>query len=277
MWLFTIVFARFEEFAELPPEIFKPVGLVCLLPAPVLNWLMTPPALAAFKWTLVAGLVLCAVGLRPYRVIAIPTLVLLTIEQGLARGFGHVNHGSIALLLIAWILAVFGRNHGMNSSRELQARSEPQAAFALQTMTFLLLLTYVFTGIHRLANSTPEIFLSGTMDRYLCYLAVSTPYFGMRYEHMLLESPLMLILLNVGFFFVTLVEVFSLFCLSSRPFRLFWLSVMVPFHLMTLIFMNIFFWQNLLLFPLLLCELSKLRLLTPSRNLLSTGNLQPSA
>jgi hypothetical protein len=74
-----------------------------------------------------------------------------------------------------------------------------------------------------------------------------------------------------------LIEVFSLFCLSSRPFRIFWLSVMVPFHLLTLIFMNIFFWQNLLLFPLLLCEVSKLRFLTPSRSLLRTGDLQPAA
>ena len=280
IWLFTIAFTQFGEFAELPKEIFRPIGLVYLLPSEALEWLMRPAALAAFKWILSAGLFLCAFGARPYRVIAIPTVVLLTVEQGLARGFGHVNHGSIALLLIAWTLAVVGINHGIAFTREPHARTHPEAALAVQTMTFLLLLTYVFTGVHRLASSTPEIFLNGTMDRYLCFLAISTPYSGMRYEHLLLGYPAMLSLLNIGFIVVTVLEASSLFCLSSRLFRIAWLIVMIPFHFMTLIFMNIFFWQNLLLFPLLLCDFSKLRLLklltdTPDR--LHPRNLQPAA
>lgn len=279
IWLLTIAFTQFEEFAELPKEIFQPIGLVHLIPSQALDWLMRPATLAAFKWFLLAGLFLCAIGTRPYRVIAIFTLVLLTIEQGLARGFGHVNHASIPLLLIAWVHAVIGTKPGTHRTGKSHPWFHPEAAATIQTMTFLLLLTYVFTGVHRLANSGPEVFLNGSMERYLCFLAVSSPYAGMRYEHLLLESPVLLNLLNIGFFAVTIVEALSLYCLSSRRFRIVWLTVMVPFHFMTLIFMNIFFWQNLLLFPLLLCDLSKLRLVTATVPTvpLCSSDLQPAA
>jgi hypothetical protein len=260
IWFFTIVIAPFQELLELPGEVFQPVGPLKLIPSGVLNILLTANAVALFKW-LLAGLLLCSLGARPYRLIAIPTVMLLTIEQALVRGFGHVNHGSVPLLLAAWILAL------IRPERKLEGdptKTCPDSALALQAMTLLLLLTYVFTGVFRLANSTPEIFTSGTMGHYLCYLAASTPYWGMRYEHFLLESPTMLFLLNAGFLFVTIIEALSLFCLCSRQFRWFWLIVMISFHFLTWVFMNIFFWQNLVLFPLLLCDLCKMPWLRPS-------------
>jgi hypothetical protein len=47
------------------------------------------------------------------------------------------------------------------------------------------------------------------------------------------------------------VEVFAPCCLVSRRFRIFFLVMMIPFHLLVLVTMNILFWENLALFALL--------------------------
>jgi hypothetical protein len=258
IWLFTIAAAPFREIAELPMDLFVPIGLVRQVPPGVLEFIFRPVTLEIFKWTLATGLLLSALGARPYRGIAVTTVLLLTFQQGMARGFGHVNHGNIPLLLAAWILAIVRADGGFSpESNRSGAIPSSECALALQTMTVVLLLTYVFTGANRIANSVPEIFLNGTMTRYIAYLAVCTAYRGMRFENALLESSTILALLNVGFIVITLLEVLSLFCLHSRRFRWAWLATMIPFHFLTLFFMNIFFWQNLLLFPLLLGDISK--------------------
>lgn len=66
----------------------------------------------------------------------------------------------------------------------------------------------------------------------------------------LLESPIFNSILNWGFSVITLFEVFAPVCLFSRWFRSVFLGVMIPFHFLSWLFMEVFFWANLLLFLL---------------------------
>lgn len=50
-------------------------------------------------------------------------------------------------------------------------------------------------------------------------------------------------------------EVLAPLCVFSTAFRWAWLAVMIPFHVSTLVTMNIFFDQNLVLMALLLTPL----------------------
>ena len=66
----------------------------------------------------------------------------------------------------------------------------------------------------------------------------------------LLQQRTLNVLLNMGFPIVTVFEVLAPLCLVSRTFRAAFLVVMVPFHLFSWIFMEVFFWKNLALYVL---------------------------
>jgi hypothetical protein len=53
--------------------------------------------------------------------------------------------------------------------------------------------------------------------------------------------------MRMGFAVITLVEACSWGILVWRRFRLMWLIVIACFHLLTVIFMNISFWENVVL------------------------------
>jgi len=61
---------------------------------------------------------------------------------------------------------------------------------------------------------------------------------------------------RVGFVVVTLFEFLTPLCLLSRKFRYVWLIIIIPFHFLTWLLMNIFFWQNLLLMLVLFVDIS---------------------
>ena len=54
-------------------------------------------------------------------------------------------------------------------------------------------------------------------------------------------------IINLGFPLVTVVEILSPYCLVSRRFRHFWLVTIFGFHVLTLLLMQIVFWENIIL------------------------------
>jgi hypothetical protein len=62
-------------------------------------------------------------------------------------------------------------------------------------------------------------------------------------------------ILSAGFAVITLVEILSPFCLLSRTFRRIWLVSMLAFHVLTLLLMQIFFWENVVLILVLMTGL----------------------
>ena len=82
------------------------------------------------------------------------------------------------------------------------------------------------------------------------YLLSGSPTWGL--GGWLSTYPALGSLFALGLPVVTAVEVCAPACLFSRRFRQAFLAVMVPFHVLSWVFLDVWFWENLLLYALLL-------------------------
>lgn len=258
LWLCMIAVDPFQELAQLPAEIFEPLGPLRLVPDAAWAYLLTTPYLIGFKVVLLVLLALCAAGARPYRTLAIAAAILLTAHQGLVRGFGFIQHRELALLMATYVLAIFPAADGFTlRPKEGERAPNPIASAALVLMTLAILIAYFVVGSYRLTHAAPEIFTSNSMRYYLAYTSFRQNYYPFELGQWVLASPLASALVNAGFLLVTVLELLSPLCLINRRFRYLWIAVMFPFHVASLLLMKIFFWQNLLLLSLLLVDLER--------------------
>jgi hypothetical protein len=257
IWLWMVARSSFYNFGELPPTVFKPVGVIAKVAATVGgDWILSTSTLYGFKLVLVAFLMLSMVGMQPYRPITILTALMLTFEQGTIRGVGYINHNTLPILIIVYILAVFPAADGFVwwKDKNHPASSGTYSA-ALLLMTLVLLLTYTTISVYRVAQSSPKIFLNDSMKYYIAVNTLPSTYYGWDLGNWVLASPALLVLTKIGFVGITFFEMFSPLCLLFRRFRYAWLAVIVPFHFLSLWLMNIFFWHNLLLIAVLLVDI----------------------
>lgn len=267
IWLVIVLTDRFGQLAALPPALFEPYGVLHVIPGVVWSLILTSTGLLLLKLALVGLIVLTMVGARPYRPIALSAVALIVVHQGLVRGFGFINHAELAALYAAAVLALFPAADGF----ALSPRKEPSAppatySLAMVLATLLPLLAYSAIALYRVAKAAPDIFFSDTMLHYIGRSTFRSSYFGMGWgrfvlEHVAWAGPL----INAGYFVVTLFEIASPFCLFSKRLRVAWLCVIVPFHVSTLFLMNIFFWENLLLFCVTMTDIDRIVARWPSR------------
>src|SRR5205823_10496023 len=116
----------------------------------------------------------------------------------------------------------------------------------MMVIAFMISLTYAFVGTRRLVASAPEIFLDGSIFRYVALCSAQGGAFGHQSGLSPLEQPWPALLLQIGFPIITVLEGLTPLCLISRRFRWVWLVVMVPFHCVTWYLMKIFFLYNIL-------------------------------
>lgn len=252
IWLVKIIPEPFSFLAELPRSIFKPAGVLRVVPQAGWQWLLDPEFLAILKVVLVLLLFLALLGARPYRVIAILCAIFLTLHQGLVRSFTFVNHQELAALLFVYVVAIFPAADGLSVSKPTRTHASPQIySAALLTMTILIMLPYCAIAAFRIVNSAPGIFLSNSLAFWFGSLS-GLDADGWSLGKWLLRQPFLLAVSNVGFPLVTGFELFSPLCLIMPRFRRVWLVVMVLFHCLCWVILNIFFWENLILLVLLL-------------------------
>ena len=114
-----------------------------------------------------------------------------------------------------------------------------------------LCVTYTLVGVYRLIHGGLDVFTSGSLTFWALRNSFQVLHPGWGLGWLLLRHPALSMVLNAGFPVVTTFEVLAPLCVVSRPFRTAFLAVMVPFHLCSWIFMEVFFWRNLLLYMLL--------------------------
>src|SRR5687768_16908319 len=78
LWLLIVFAAPLSELSKLPHDMFTPIGFVRLLPAGAIEYVLHPLFLHSFKWILMVGLLLSLLGSRPFRMVAISTVLILT-------------------------------------------------------------------------------------------------------------------------------------------------------------------------------------------------------
>lgn len=252
IWFLKVATDALAPIAWLPLSIFEPAGLLALLPVRLKALLLTPAFLLVLKlgtlgllgWTL----------WRWHPVTALLACLGLTVELGILRGFAaHIDHKDLALLYAAYWLAVLPFADRWAAARgETVPKPYTLSGIPIVAILASLCVTYMMVGVYRVTHGQLEVFTSGSMPYWAIRntLQVSHPDWG--WGRYLLEQPWLGAVLNAGFPVVTLFEVLAPLCLVSGRFRLAFALVMVPFHLFSWIFMEVFFWKSLALYVLLI-------------------------
>lgn len=252
MWLVVVVPDPLSIYADLPATMFQPVGIFRALPRTVWLHFLEPGVLGAFKAALVVVVVLAAIGVRPYRPIALLAAGLLTIHQGLVRGFTFASHEELSLLVVTYLLVVFPSADGFAWPRR-RSPSADQGVYAtgLFSMALLLLVPYCGIAAHRLAVGAPDVFTDDTVRSWLASLdSLDRDASGLGLW--LLGHPSLITVLTAGFIITTIFELLAPLCLILPRFRRVWMVVIVSFHIVNWFTLNLFFWQNILLILFLL-------------------------
>lgn len=256
MWLGDLLKDPSTDLAQIPLAYYQPVGVLRWFPTSFWEAALSAPLLQIWWSALAVLLLMSGVGVPFYRGVALVTCVLLTFYQGVIFGFTSVTHGPIAALYIAWILAVFPSADAFSLRRSpKRAPSNHVYQAAILTATVLLLATYMFVGVRRVVEGGTDIFLDGSILRFLARNSVGPDHLQGSLGLRVLEYPGLSMVFEVGFVIVTLFEILSLLCLSSKWFRRSWLAVMLPFHVLSWPLLQLLFMHNILLICVLLIDL----------------------
>lgn len=258
VWFLRVAFKPLHDLTLIPASLYQPVGFLALLPPPVEALLHDALFLHGLKAAALISfaLVIAGVALRPTMVAA---CLLMTLFTSLWRGFaGHIDHESILILYAGYLLALFSFADARAAAKgERIAPGGPTPA-GIQLLAIVAVLCFVYTmvGVFRTLRGTPEIYTSDSLTfwalRNSYETADPTGHFG-RY---VVDYPLLGQMLRSGFPVITLFEVTAFLALFSRWYRYAFLAVMVPFHLLSLFVLDVFFWENMVLYVLFF-ELSR--------------------
>jgi hypothetical protein len=248
-WLLRIAADPLHRLAVLPRGYYDPVGVLRLVPDALQGWLLSVAGLIALKGALLITLAL-TLWPRSFRYSAPVASVLLVLYLSLIHGFGGINHAVVLSLLAASILAVFA-----NLPQPKPSPAYNPYAVPLVTVALVMTLSYSLVGLTRLLNG-PSVFAGDTIINYVVSRSLRSYYYDFNLGLAAVSWGPAAFLLRAGFPLVTLVELLAPLVLVSRSFRGIFLAVMVPFHLATLLLMEVNFIENLLL-TLVLVDFSR--------------------
>ena len=257
IWLIVLFFSPFTSYAYLPTELYEPLGIFRLFLQPESTFtkvVLTEPFLFFMKMALLAGCFFCMIGVKGYRWVVIPTVMLLFLADGITKGFnGYVNHAELVVLYSAFLLTIFPVADGFSlfKNKPGKERNVEEYRFALLSIAVVLCLTYTFIAVHRFLYGGFIQFSNHAMEIHLLRNTLEYSKWGFELGLVVVSNIWLLTLFKAGFFALTIFEAFSLFILVNKPFRILWLCVMIPFHILSLLTMNIFFWENLVLIGVL--------------------------
>jgi len=256
LWFIKLLPDPLARLALLPSALFEPVGFLALVPSAVQPVLLSGPFLWFLK--IATGLSIALVlGNRARTPAALVACACITLHLGIARGFaGNIGHQDLPLLYAAYWLAL------CRLAEWIAARARPAGASGgcaqplrpevpiIGTLAALCL-TYTFVGIFRLVYGGLEAFAPESLTFWALRNSfhVLHPTWGL--GKLLPEYPALTLLLTAGFPIVTAFEICAPLCLFSRRFRQLFLLVMVLFHFVSWLLLDIFFWENLALLLLL--------------------------
>jgi hypothetical protein len=168
--------------------------------------------------------------------------------DALTKGInGYANHAQIAPLFMLVLLALHTTTRFSWSGRPRERVDAAALEGFVWLAGLLLVVPYTYIGLHRLLQGGGALFQGDAIVDYIRLSTARYSNYGLTMFAGLVDIPWIAGMLKVGFFVTTLFEVTSGAALRWKAYRYTWLIVMVGFHFMTLVAMNIFFWENLIL------------------------------
>jgi hypothetical protein len=251
LWIFKLLLDPLWRLADLPREMFHPVGILALLPASAIDALLTWNGLTAL---LVSTLGLCVLAMTDKAFPFVSTLAAgaLTAYSSLIRSFGPAVHTDIVLLLAVYALAGFAWADWIALKFGGKKIQPGAAAYPLITIVAMLSLSYCLVGLNRTVAGGINVFTGDTMEAWCIDASMRGYYFNTNIGWHIPEWPAVVFMLHSGLPFITLFEITAPLCLAVPHYRWIFMPVMLSFHLMSLVFMNIFFFDDMLLYLLLI-------------------------
>jgi len=264
IWVFGAWFADIAkdpitDIASIPTQTMTPVGVLRLVPMSVWEHVNTVEGLQIAYGVMLLLLAATTLGVRPFRPIAIVTCLALTFYQGFILSFTYMSHSTLAALPVAYVIALFPSNAGLALRWGAPTRvSRETAVLGMIAATLVFCATYAGIGARRFQTGGIEIFLDGTILKYVARNSISPGLFESHYGEAVLAHPWLSAILALGYPLVTVFELLSPFCLFSRWFRWAWLAVILSFHVLTWYLMQLLFVHNILLISILILRVDRL-------------------
>lgn len=257
VWLILVATTPMHLLAVFPEAAFRPVGVLSLLPSAFWDGVLTPAALTTFRLTLAALLLLVVLGRGGGRPLAIAAAVGVLLFDGVLKSHGgYINHSRFALLYAAIVLGLtVPKVERTTGDPGAVAGPRPDPGAALRLAALMMAATYALIGVHRILVGGIGIFLDDSLATYIMLRTFEPARYTFELGYAAVGSAAVLAAMKVGFLITTLAEIASPFAVFHRRLRQAWIAVIVPFHMTTLLTMNIFFWENLILIGLLFTDL----------------------
>jgi len=252
LWIVKLLLDPLWRLAYLPRELFQPIGILALLPSATIDNLMTPTGLTAL-WLVTLTVLVIGLTNKAFPLTSTLAAILLTAYSCLIRGFGPAVHTDTVALLAVYVLAGFAWADFFQTKFSKE-KSSPSAwsSYPLVTIVALLCLSYCLVGYSRFIRGGLPVFTGDTMEVWAIDASLRAYYFNTNIGWHIPEWPLVVFMLKAGLPVITLFEMTAPLCLVSSHYRWIFIPVMFSFHLLSLVVMNIFFFDDMLLYLLLI-------------------------
>lgn len=254
LWLVTFAIVPLDVYAWVPPDLFTAWGIASWFPETWWHALAGNSFfLSVIRFAAVIFSLAAMLALPGYRFWASSAFVAVFVSVTIQRGFfAFVNHADLAMLYLAFLLIFvpsdrvwrLGRANSPNDDKVEESRA------SLWLAGFLLTVPYCFIGLHRVLEGGWEVFTGDALRHWFVVFSYQPGSWSFRGGYAVANSEILMALAKGGFFVITVLEILTPLILISTVFRRAWLAMMIPFHVATLLTMNIFFVQNMIL---LLC------------------------
>jgi hypothetical protein len=256
LWIVKLLLDPLWRLAEMPREFFQPVGILGLLPNGAIDDLLTANGLIAL-WLCTLVVLGLALTDKAFPLVSTLAAILLTAYSSLIRSFGPAVHTDIVLLLAVYALAAFAwadllQTRGKTVNSTVMDRHYHGSSYPLITIVAMLCLSYCLVGLNRTVAGGLSVFTGDTMEVWAIDASLRGYYFNTNVGWHLPEWPWAVLMLRGGLPVITLFEITAPLCLASARYRWIFIPVMLSFHLLSLIFMNIFFFDDMFLYLLLI-------------------------
>lgn len=251
LWIFKLLLDPVWRLAWLPRELLIPTGILALFPAGLLEELFTPSGLGLL-WVATVGILVTCLTNRFFWLTSTVAALLLTVYSSVIRSFGPAVHTDIVLLLAVYVLALFSWADFF-ASRSQRGREVKRSwsSAPLITIVMLLCLSYFLVGMNRVLLGGARVFTGDSMEVWTVDASLRGYFFNTNVGWHLPEWPVVLTMLKLGLPVITFFEITAPLCLVSSHYRWVFIPTMLSFHLLSLVLMNIFFFDDMLLYLLL--------------------------
>jgi hypothetical protein len=269
LWIVKLLLDPLWRLALLPREMRMPVGILNLFPVTALDALFTASGLTTLLFVTLVVLVLCLTN-RAFPVVSTLAAILLTVYSSVIRSFGPAVHTDITLLLAVYALAAFswadwfedkfrkapkvitGPNRLKNFfAPESRSASYNRNSYPLITIVAMLCLSYCLVGLNRTVAGGINVFTGDSMESWAVDASLRGYYFNTNIGWHIPQWPWVGFMLRSGLPAITFFEITAPLCLASSHYRWVFIPVMLSFHLLSLVVMNIFFFDDMFLYLLL--------------------------